>query len=137
MPAGRSTDVQDFASGGSPHMGLGQGVQSLLLFIYETLVIFQNRGKFFSLDFHSLFIEVDVPPLLDEAADCDKIVSHINAFFQGVELCDLLIELRAFGIRVMKRGRILVSGWLVNIRARGVTWDHVGLPINQSRPCLT
>ncbi len=40
---------------------------------------------------------------MNEGSDCDKIISHINAFFQGVELGDFLIELRVFGIRIMKR----------------------------------
>ncbi len=104
MPAWRSTDVQDLAAGGSPHIGAGQGVQSLLLLVYKTLAIFQNRGKFFFLDSHSLFVEVDVPALLNEGTDCNEIVSHINAFLQGIELCEFLIELRVFGIRIMKRG---------------------------------
>src|SRR5258707_12718298 len=70
----------------------------------STLAIFQNRGKVFFLDSHSLFVEVDVPALLNEGTDCNEIVSHINAFLQGIELCEFLIELRAFGIRIMKRG---------------------------------
>src|SRR5882762_1395198 len=119
----------------TPDIGLGQSIQSLLLGIYETLVIFQHRGSFFFLDFHSLFVEVDVPPLLDEGADGDEIISHIDAFSQGIELCDLLIELRAFGIRIVKRGRILVSGRLEHIHARGVACDHVGLPLNQRFLC--
>ena len=64
MPAGCSTYVQDFAAGGSPHTCSSQGVQSFLLFSDETLVIFQNRGELFFLDFHSLLVEVDVAPLL-------------------------------------------------------------------------
>src|SRR5258705_12787329 len=85
-------------------IGAGQGIQSLLLLVYKTLAIFQNRGKFFFLDSHSLFVEVDVPALLNEGTDCNEIVSHINAFLQGIELCEFLIELRGFGIGIMKRG---------------------------------
>src|SRR6266403_3689304 len=55
--------------------------------LYKTLAIFQNRGKFSFLDSHSLFVEVDVPALLNEGTDCNEIVSHINAFLQGIELC--------------------------------------------------
>src|SRR3984893_10928347 len=110
MPAGPSPDVQDVARSCNPHIGFGQSIQSLLLSVYETLVILQNRGKFLFLDFHSLFIEVDVAPLLNEGTDGDEIVSHIDAFSQRIELCNLLIELGVFGIRIMKRGRILVSG---------------------------
>src|ERR1700694_2076481 len=113
MPARRSTYVQDFAAGGSPHTGSSQGVQSLLLFSYETLVIFQNRGQLFFLDFHSLLIEVDVPPLLDEATDRDQIISHIDAFSQCIELGNLLIEFRVFGVAIMQRGRILLGGWQI------------------------
>src|SRR5713226_8318452 len=119
MPAGRGTDVEDVARGGNPHIGFGQSIQSLTLSVYKTLEVLQNRGKLLFLDLHSLFIEVNVPALLNEGTDRDKIISHINAFFQGIELCDLLIELGVFGIRIMKRGRILMSGWLEHIRARG------------------
>src|SRR3984893_4190632 len=120
MPAGCSTHVQDFAAGGSPHAGSSQCVPSLLLFGYETLVIFQNRGKLLFLDFHSLLVKVDVPPLLDETTDRDQIISHIDAFSQGIELGNLLIELRVFGVAIMQRGRILLGGWLEHINARGV-----------------
>ena len=71
MPAGPSPDVQDVARSGNPHIGFGQGIQSLLLNVDETLVILQNRGKFLFLDFHSLFIEVDVAPFLNEGTDGD------------------------------------------------------------------
>src|SRR5260221_2880909 len=99
MPAWRSTDVQDLAAGGSPHIGAGQGVQSLLLLVYKTLAIFQNRGKFFFLDSHSLFVEVDVPALLNEGTDCNEIVSHINAFLQAIDLSRFLLRLTASAIR--------------------------------------
>ena len=105
-------------------------IQSLLLDVYEPLVIFQHRGKLFFLDFHSFFIKVDVPPLLNQGADGDEIVSDVDTFFQRIDLRDLLVELRVFGIHVMQRGRILVSGRLEHIGARSVACDHVGLPFN-------
>src|SRR5258707_12718300 len=64
----------------------------------------ESRKKTFPRFWKIASVEVDVPALLNEGTDCNEIVSHINAFLQGIELCEFLIELRAFGIRIMKRG---------------------------------
>src|ERR1700694_534445 len=117
MPAWRCTHAQDLAAGGDLHVGSSQSLQSPSFRIYDKLLIGQHRGKLFLFDFHSLGVEVNIPPFLNQITDSNEIVSHKNAFFHRSELRKFLTESRSFCVGVMKCCRVPLCGWPEHVHA--------------------